>query len=38
MYDSYSNVDYGQSILDEKKQNETKINKKTPVNFSDRKK
>ena len=38
MYDSYSNVDYGQSILDEKKQNETKINKKTLVNFSDRKK
>ena len=38
MYNSYSNVDYGQSILDEKKQNETKINKKTPVNFSDRKK
>ena len=38
MYDSYSNVDYGQSILDEKKQIETKINKKTPVNFSDRKK
>lgn len=38
MYDSYSNVDYGQSILDEKKQVETKTNIKTPVNFSDRKK
>lgn len=38
MYDSYSNVDYGQSILDEKKQIETKTNTKTPINFSDRKK
>ena len=38
MYDSYSNVDYGQSILDENKQIETKVNTKTPINFSDRKK
>lgn len=38
MYDSYSNVDYGQSILDDNKQIETKTNTKTPINFSDRKK